>query len=380
MKKILEMLLFASLGIFFVVCSSSDVFASGSNAAPDGTQSYYFAQAQINDDATGNYAPSPIKYETNYTQFRFGYFDVTDSVFPKNERIRMTALFCSTRRTTDNMFNRYTLDGNVGMEILDFQYKNMGACASVDSDGHILFLGKYIYFQIDFRIPPDSSLGFANYTLYSNQAGGKQTIKFMSYKIFYNDEAIKEDIINNNNQNTQDIINNQDKNNQEIIDNQNKNHQEQLENDNKNQQQTNERLDGIKDSINDDTPPEVNNAFGDIKLDKDSAISDLLLLPIKYLQRMLNLSSKTCSPYSLNFGIFGSNYILKLPCINLQSFFGSQLWTTIDYLICFFMIYEIVMLFIKAFEDLTSLRDTYDSLYQPKHAESEYQPKHGGGS
>lgn len=306
MKKILEILMFASLGIFFVVCSTSEAFASGSNSAPPGTQSYYFSQAQINDDATGNYAPSPIQYETNYTNFRFGYFDVTDTTFPKNERIRMTSLYCSTRRTTDTIFNRYTLDGNVGMEILDFQYKNMGACAATDSQGHIEFLGRYIFFQIDFRIPSDSSLGFANYTFFSNTAGGKHTIKFINYKISYNDEAIKEDIIDNNNQNTQDIINNQDKNNQDLIDNQNKN-----------QEETNKRLDAINDTLNDDTPPNSDiSGLGNVQgLLPPGPVDSLLNIPFKFLSIIVSSfgNSDTCKSMKFNF-VFDCP--VELPCFN----------------------------------------------------------------
>lgn len=43
--------------------------------------------------------------------------------------------------------------------------------------------------------------------------------------------------------------------------------------------------------------------------------------------------------------------------------------------ICFGMCYSIAMLFVSAFNDFTSLYDTYESLYQPQHV---YHPKHGG--
>ena len=168
---------------------------------------------------------------------------------------------------------------------------------------------------------------------------------------------------------------------QNIINNQNKNQQqtnEKLDNLNKKQQQTNEKLDNLNKNLSDDTAPDTNNTFSDIKLNTNSAISNLVLMPINFLNRVLTLSQNTCSTYSIDFGIFNSNYKLNLPCIDLQNYFGSTLWNVIDYLICFFMIYNIIMLAISAFEDITSLRDSYESLYQSKHADTGYKPKHGG--
>lgn len=385
MKKILEILMFASLGIFFFVCSTSEVFALSATKNTLGFRFKNFPQTywtgndifnrlsvQLSDNLNDNSISIQSEfYNINYEKILFSSsfcmsvsFDGTVYFWDKNTEVKRTNNVC--------VFD----DGSAGMR---YDFSKIIPLQQVSSAN----MGTY---TMGFRFQKNTtewsyfqllSLNFTSYDATSaitgSIVGGNDKI---INKIDESTNSITGSIIGGKN----DIINNQDKNNQDLIDNQNKNHQEQIENDNKNQQETNERLDGIKDSINDDTPPEVNNAFGDIKLDKDSAISDLLLLPIKYLQRILNLSSKTCSSYSLNFGIFNSDYILKMPCINLENFFGSQLWATIDYLICFFMIYEICMLFVSAFEDLTSLRDTYDSLYQPKHAEGEYQGKHGGGS
>lgn len=132
----------------------------------------------------------------------------------------------------------------------------------------------------------------------------------------------------------------------------------------------------IKDSLTSEELPDVNNAFSGINLDTNHAISDLLLLPINFLKRVLNLSVGICEDWDLDFGLTGIPYKLHLPCLNVSHFFGLQLWNTIDFLCCFFMIYNIIMLMISAFEDITSLRDTYNGLYQPKHAEGSYQGKH----
>lgn len=135
-------------------------------------------------------------------------------------------------------------------------------------------------------------------------------------------------------------------------------------------------VEDIKDSLTSEELPDVNNAFSGINLDNNNAISDLVLLPIKFLQRVLNLSSGICENWDLDFGLTGIPYKLHLPCLNVGSMLGTQLWNTIDFLCCFFMIYNIIMLMISAFEDITSLRDTYNCLYQPKHAEGSYQGKH----
>lgn len=175
-----------------------------------------------------------------------------------------------------------------------------------------------------------------------------------------------EDVISNANQNKQDIINNANQNAQEII-----------ENANKNQQETNEKLDQIDDSITDPSLPDVDNSLSGITIvDKD--ISDLVLLPINVLKKYADFTNKSCTPYTINFGIFGDPYTLTLPCINLENYLGSELISLIDSLCVFFFIYEFVMLVINAFDSITELRDTYEGLYQPKHAD--YHPRHGGDS
>lgn len=47
----------------------------------------------------------------------------------------------------------------------------------------------------------------------------------------------------------------------------------------------------IHDSITDTTTPDLDNSFGDIDLGTDSSISDLVLLPITFLRRILDLSN-----------------------------------------------------------------------------------------
>lgn len=151
-----------------------------------------------------------------------------------------------------------------------------------------------------------------------------------------------------------------------------------INNQNQNQQQTNEKLDDLNDTMQDDTAP-TNNDFtsqlGNISVAPNTPVSNLVLLPINFLNRLIDLSDNQCVSYNLG-NFYGTD--LTLPCLTLSNYFGTDLWQTIDYLVCFFMIYNFAMLCIMAWEDFTSLRDDYNSLYQPKHAKGEYQPKHGG--
>ncbi len=216
--------------------------------------------------------------------------------------------------------------------------------------------------------------------LSSSLSSSPFTIDYASDSLMNQNQTVidQNNYIINQNNNIYDNISNQGQN---IMNNQDKNQQQtnsRLDDLNNKQNQTNSKLDDVNNSLKDDSAPDVDNTFSDIKLNTNSAISNLVLMPINYLNRILTLSNDTCSTYSIDFGIFNSNYKLNLPCIKLESFFGNYWWNVIDYFICFFMIYNIIMLAISAFEDLTSLRDSYDSLYQPKHSDTGYQPKHGG--
>lgn len=142
-------------------------------------------------------------------------------------------------------------------------------------------------------------------------------------------------------------------------------------------QQTNDKLDDLNDNLTSEDMPNAPD-FSDVEVADDTPISDLVLMPINYLNKLINAFSGQCSPYVLDFGILGSDYVLNLPCIKVENWIGQSAWNIVDALICFFMAYEIGMLAVKIFNDWTSMRDTYDSLYQPKHEDKGYKPKHGG--
>lgn len=121
------------------------------------------------------------------------------------------------------------------------------------------------------------------------------------------------------------------------------------------QQQINDSLtstDGVNDS-------DINDLFSDFE-SSDTPISDLLTMPITLANAYISGMSGSCQSISLG-RLYGSNLII--PCINVESFLGSELWTVIDILCSLFLIYSLSQLFISAFDGITSLRDDFSMLY-----------------
>ena len=163
------------------------------------------------------------------------------------------------------------------------------------------------------------------------------------------------DIISNNNQNTQNIINNQNNNNQSIINNQNNNTQAIVDS-----QQD------INNTLNDDSGGEVSSSwFDEFKDSSTTPVSDLLTMPITLLQAYLNGFSANCQ--AMNLGSLYGSYII-IPCLNIESYLGSPLWSLIDVLFSLFMLYNIGMLCVTIYEGITSLDDDMQMLYSPQHA------------
>lgn len=128
----------------------------------------------------------------------------------------------------------------------------------------------------------------------------------------------------------------------------------------------------VNDTLNDDTSPDTPD-FSDLEVADDSVISDLVTMPITIAEHILAAFNDTCSNYTIP---FFNNTTLTLPCFTIGDYVGNNVASVIDLAITLFMIYNIAMLAISAFNDLTSLRDSYDSLYVPQHGPS-YEPRHG---
>lgn len=103
----------------------------------------------------------------------------------------------------------------------------------------------------------------------------------------------------------------------------------------------------------------------------NTPVSDFITLPITLLGRYREGITGSCSPVSLG-SMYGYNFVL--PCINISSYIGNDLWHLIDMMISFFLVYKIAMMCLKIFEDLTSLKDPFDEAYSPKHVDN---GKHG---
>lgn len=89
-------------------------------------------------------------------------------------------------------------------------------------------------------------------------------------------------------------------------------------------------------------------------LPTNSVISDLLLLPVRLFQNVLNSINGSCSSFNLG-SLFGTDLIL--PCLNIESLLGSTLWTVIDILFCGAFVLIIRKKFVDIFENLTELRN-----------------------
>lgn len=123
-------------------------------------------------------------------------------------------------------------------------------------------------------------------------------------------------------------------------------------------QDVNSSIQETNDTLTDDTIDGSNTSSTLEDLSEDlptnSVISDLLLLPVRLFQNILNSINGSCSPFNLG-SLYGSN--LTLPCINIQSLIGSTLWSVIDILFCGAFILIIRKKFVDIFENLTELRN-----------------------
>lgn len=156
---------------------------------------------------------------------------------------------------------------------------------------------------------------------------------------------------------------------QTMIDLQNQNNQTQTQI----QNNTKETNDLIKDdsSISNDKITDITNIDTNTS---NTPVSDFITLPITLLNKYNTSMNSSCN--SINLGsLLGTDLII--PCINLEQRLGSNLWSIIDKLFSFFMVFNIAMFCISIFERLTSLHDDFYSAYEPQHA---YNGKHGGGS
>lgn len=122
------------------------------------------------------------------------------------------------------------------------------------------------------------------------------------------------------------------------------------------QQQTNQKLDNIDDTLNDSSIDSSDNTINNLKnqLPTNSVISDLLLLPVRLLQAIINSLGGTCASFNLG-SLYGTELIM--PCINIPSYLGNTIWSFIDIVFSGMFILVIRKKFIQIFENVTNLRN-----------------------
>lgn len=112
----------------------------------------------------------------------------------------------------------------------------------------------------------------------------------------------------------------------------------------------------INGSINNDNvddPSSSINSFKD-KIASNGVITQLIGLPVTLFSKVLNSVNGTCSTYNLG-SLFGTDLIL--PCVNIQNYLGTSLWSVIDVLISGLFVYSISRKFIKVFESMSSMNE-----------------------
>ena len=138
-------------------------------------------------------------------------------------------------------------------------------------------------------------------------------------------------------------------------------------------------INNMNNSIKDESAPDSkSDLFDGITTDDESnsPISDLILMPLTLMNAYVDGFSSTCNSFDLG-SLYGHNIVL--PCINIEDYLGSNLWGLIDIMFTLFLVYNIGLMCVSMYESITSLEDGFRGLYTPRHADSGYQPRHGGG-
>lgn len=130
----------------------------------------------------------------------------------------------------------------------------------------------------------------------------------------------------------------------------------------------------VNNSLNDQSDANTGGFLEDVEQDySNNPVSDLITMPITFLQRLNNNISGSCITWNLG-SLLGTN--LTMPCINLQQILGSTLYNLIDMAICLFLAYNLGLMCVTIWNNMTSLKDDFDDMYSPRHA---YNGKHTGG-
>lgn len=118
--------------------------------------------------------------------------------------------------------------------------------------------------------------------------------------------------------------------------------------------QTNEKLDNIDNTINDNSVDNPNFEEFEQYIADNGVITQLITLPVRLYTQILNNVNTTCTPFNLGV-MFGHN--LSMECIEPSAFFGTALWNTIDILGTGLFIFAISKKMIAVFHQFTNLEE-----------------------
>lgn len=327
MKKLIIFLFTMSFLIF--IGFADKVYAS---------DSYFYTSMKIQNGTTGSQSSSVTDGQTNYARLQFGYYDIANAFAPQS-KWRIIADYCIDTQDSNDVWDfHHNVVSQVDLTMSNFKYELLNTtCPFTASNGEI-WIGHILRFSIDLTLNYDpTSTGYVNIDFYKSDIANYWWSKFVDYDLLPSSEFVEID-------NTQNIINNQ----------------------NQNQAQTNQKLDDINDSLNDDSGVPQNDVSSrttewSSKLAGTGPVSNMVLMPITLLNGYISGFNSSCSPYNLG-NLMGTDIIL--PCINISNYLGSTLWNVIDVLFSGFMIYAIGKKFVKIFNDFTNLRDNQmDELY-----------------
>lgn len=112
----------------------------------------------------------------------------------------------------------------------------------------------------------------------------------------------------------------------------------------------------ISDTVSDDSVDDPSGKISQFEdmLPENGVITQLIGLPITLYTKVLNSINGTCNQFNL-----GTLYntALIIPCIDISTYLGSTIWTTIDLIISGAFVLVIAKKMIKAFENFTSMKE-----------------------
>lgn len=285
------------------------------------------------------HSPSLSSFMTGTTSL-VRYYNNTDDHY-SNWAIRMYNSYRSAgtyslswRVTFNNSSNAGTFCSKIGKPFIAGGSTNSYNCAVSGNTSYVL---------INYNL--NSADTGTSYVDFPNVGGGLSANWFLrlATAVYYPQITVSDRFDTSGLENQNQIIINQNQTtinqNQQIIDEQNK---------------TNQKIDSIDDTLNDssvDSSDDTINKLKD-KIPTNSVISDLILLPVKFLQNFVNALGSSCTKFSLG-NLYGTD--LFMPCINLETYLGTGIWTTIDLIFSGLFVYSLRKKFIQIYENLTNL-------------------------